>query len=60
MVAQSILQDQEAKEKVAVNNMDSDDFSMSSDNEDNDEKESLGYQHWKARELKRLLRDREE
>jgi microfibrillar-associated protein 1 len=47
------------KEKMAVSLVDSDQFEESSD-EDNDDKESLAYQEWKARELKRLLRDREE
>ncbi len=59
----SIQQDQEAKEKQAVNQMDSDeaDLELSSDQSDiENAKDSLGYQQWKARELKRLLRDREE
>jgi len=47
------------KEKMAVSLVDSDQFEEFSD-EDNDDKESLAYQEWKARELKRLLRDREE
>lgn len=47
------------KEKMAVSLIDSDQFEESSD-EENDDKESLAYQEWKAREFKRLLRDREE
>ena len=47
------------KEKVAVNELDSDvsDLTMSSDDENAKE---LAYSKWKARELKRLLRDRQE
>lgn len=46
------------KEKDAVNQVDSDDANLSASEDENNEQ--LAYQHWKARELKRLLRDREE
>ena len=67
MVVMSIQQDQEMKEKQATNELvDSDDamnLSLSDDNDDSndpDNKSSLAHEEWKARELQRLLRDREE
>jgi microfibrillar-associated protein 1 len=47
------------KEKLAVNEMDSDAAELTMSSGDDNAKE-LAYSEWKARELKRLLRDRQE
>jgi len=47
------------KEKLAVNEMDSDAAELTMSSDDDNAKE-LAYSEWKARELKRLLRDRQE
>jgi hypothetical protein len=46
------------KEKAVVNAMDSDD--IEADDSSDEDNHKLAYEEWKARELKRLLRDREE
>lgn len=71
MVSEAILKDKEAAEKEVVLAMDSDANLLSSSSDEDDEdieeeqkqlsvKRQAKYEAWKVRELKRILRDREE